>query len=83
MDSNSNRGRFKGYRPVNEKIIGVPKDENTPLDLIKVYSIEKQSPFPQQETMKIGWSIAPLFVGYTNSPMVANIPIGVILKLRF
>ena len=82
-DSNSNRGRFKGHRTKPENTIGVSKDENTPLDLIKVYSTEKQLPASQQETTKIGWSIAPLFVGYTNSPLVANIPIGVILKLRF
>lgn len=66
-----------------ENIIGVPKEENTPLDLIKVYSTEKQLPAPQQETMKIGWSISPLFAGYTNSSLAANMPVGVILKLRF
>jgi hypothetical protein len=83
MDSHSIEGRFKGYRPVSENSIGVPKDKNTSLDLINVYTTEKQVPASQQETMKIGWIIAPLFVGYTNSPLVANIPIGVILKLRF
>jgi hypothetical protein len=83
MDSNSNRGRFKGYRPVSENSIGVPKDENTPLDLIKVYTTEKQVPASQQETMKIGWIIAPLFSDYTNSTLAAHMPIGVILKIRF
>lgn len=82
-DSNRNGERFKGHRTNFVNVIGVPKDENTPLDLIKVHSTGKQSLAPQQETAKIDWIIAPLFGGYANSSLAANMPVGVIVKLRF
>ena len=66
-----------------ESIIDFPKRGLVAIDSLREYIVSRNQFFSDRDFETKTWGIAPLLDNRINSHLTSDMPIGVILKLRF